>query len=53
MEGQICSNPFSLNIAELIAHWNGQKKTIYWLHFLNLPPLRELQQIFVLYEAKV
>ena len=29
------------------------KKIIYWLHFLNLPPLRELQQIFVLYEAKV
>ena len=29
------------------------KKTIYWLHFLNLPPLKELQQIFVLYEAKV
>ena len=30
-----------------------RKKTIYWLHFLNLPPLKELQQIFVLYEAKV
>ena len=48
-----CSNPFSLNIAELIEHLNGGKKTIYWLHFLNLPPLKELQQIFVLYEAKV
>ena len=31
----------------------GKKKTIYWLHFLNLLPLKELQQIFVLYEAKV
>ena len=29
------------------------KKTVYWLHFFNLPPLRELQQIFVLYETKV
>ena len=29
------------------------KKTIYWLHFFNLPPLKQLQQIFVLYEAKV
>ena len=48
-----CSNPFSLNIAEIIEHLNGWKKTIYWLHFLNLPPLKELQQIFVLYEAKV
>ena len=48
-----CSNPFSLNIAEIIEHLNGEKKTIYWLHFLNLPPLKELQQIFVLYEAKV
>ena len=48
-----CSNPFSLNIAELIEHLNGEKKTIYWLHFLNLPPFKELQQIFVLYEAKV
>ena len=48
-----CSNPFSLNIAELIEHLNGWKKTIYWLYFLNLPPLKELQQIFVLYEAKV
>ena len=47
------SNPFSLKIAELIEHLNGEKKTIYWLHFLNLPPLKELQQIFVLYEAKV
>ena len=48
-----CSNPFSLNIAELIAHLNGEEKTIYWLHYLNLPPLKQLQQIFVLYEAKV
>ena len=48
-----CSNPFSLNIAEIIEHLNGEKKTIYWLHFLNLPPFKELQQIFVLYEAKV
>ena len=48
-----CSNSFSLNIAELIAHLNGEKKIIYWLHFVNLPPLKQLQQIFVLYEAKV
>ena len=48
-----CSNSFSLNIAELIAHLNGEKKIIYWLHFVNLPPLKELQQIFVLYEPKV
>ena len=48
-----CSNSFSLNIAELIAHLNGEKKIIYWLHFVNLPPLKHLQQIFVLYEAKV
>ena len=53
IEGQIVKNPFSLNIAELIPHLNGEKKPIYWLHFLNLPPLKELQQIFVLYEAKV
>ena len=47
-----CSNRFSLNIAELIEHLNGGKKN-YCLHFVNLPPLKQLQQIFVLYEAKV
>ena len=34
MEGQICSNPFSLNIAELIAHWNGEKKSFIGSIFL-------------------
>ena len=53
IEGQIVKNPFSFNIAELSPHLNREKKPIYWLHFFNFSPLKELQQIFVLYEAKV
>ena len=48
-----CSNPFSLNIAELIEHLNGGKKNIYWLPFFKCTSFKRVAANLVLYEAKV
>ena len=42
MEGQICSNPFSLNIAELIAHWNGGKKNYLLAPFFKFTSFKRV-----------
>ena len=52
LRGQIVQ-PFFFKYCWTNWTFKWRKKTIYWLHFLNLPPLKEMQQIFVLYEAKV